>query len=89
MATQGGRTAARVKDIADAPRGSIMLLALWSALLGILAAPIYLTATFVEGISASAWPTILLYIAAGLAEFCGGVLVLRHLDQRDESMTPT
>ena len=79
--------AARLKDIADTVRGSVVLLALWSALIGILAAPIYLTATFVDGLSASAWPAILLCIGVSIAEFCGGVLVLHRLDQHDESMT--
>jgi hypothetical protein len=89
MTAQGGGTATRVKDIADARRGSLILLALWSVLLGILAAPIYLTATFVEGLGASAWPTILLCIGAAIVEFCGGVLVLRRLDRRDEGVTPS
>ncbi|HWG81183.1 MAG TPA: hypothetical protein VN681_15480 [Stellaceae bacterium] len=80
--------AARVKDIADTLRGSVILLALWGALIGILAAPIYFTATLVDGLTASAWPTILLCIGTGIAEFCGVVLVLRHLDRRDEGMTP-
>jgi hypothetical protein len=79
--------AARVKDITDTVRGSLMLLVLWSALIGVLAAPIYLTATLVDGLSASAWPTILLCIGVGIAEFYGVVLVLRHLDRRDEGMT--
>ena len=86
---QSGRTARRLKDITDAARGSVMLLALWGALLGILAAPIYLTATFVDGLSASAWPTVLLCIGASVAEFCGIVRVLRYLDRRDETMTPS
>ena len=80
--------AARLKDITDAVRGSVLLLALWGALIGILAAPIYLTATLVDGLSASAWPTILLCIGVGIAEFCGVVLVVRHLDHRDEGMAP-
>lgn len=80
--------AARAKDIVDTVRGSVMLLVLWCPLIGILAAPIYLTATLVDGLSASAWPTILLCIGVGIAEFCGVVLVLRHLDHRDEGMTP-
>jgi len=89
MTAQGRRMAARVKDITDAVRGSVILLVLWGVLIGILAAPVYVTATFVDGLGASAWPTILLCIGVGIAEFCGGVLVLRYLDHRDESMTPS
>jgi hypothetical protein len=81
--------AARTKDITDTVRGSVMLLAVWSALIAVLATPIYLTATFVDGLSASAWPTILLCIGVGIAEFCGVILVLRHLEHRDESVTPS
>ena len=79
--------ATRARGITDTVRGSAVLLALWSALIGILAAPIYLTATLVDGLAASAWPTILLCIGVSIAEFCGGVLVLHRLDQHDESMT--
>ena len=78
----------RLKDIAHAVRGSVILLALWSALAGILVAPIYLTATLVDGLSESAWPTILLCAGVGIAEFCGVVLVLRRLDHRDEGIMP-
>lgn len=88
MRAQRGRVATRVKDITDVLCGSLMLLAVWSALLGILAAPIYLTATFVEGLAASAWPTVILCIGVSAAEFYGLVLVLRRLDRRDESVTP-
>ncbi|HEX6841143.1 MAG TPA: hypothetical protein VF113_06435 [Stellaceae bacterium] len=80
--------AARVKDVTDAVRGSVVLLALWGALVGILAAPIYLTASLADGLSASAWPTILLCIGVAIAEFCGVVFILHHLDHRDEGMTP-
>ena len=89
MTARRGGTTIRAKDIADAVRGSVLLFALWSALIGVLAAPIYLAATFVDGLSTSAWPTILLCIGVGIAEFCLGVLVLRYLDRRDESVTPS
>ena len=88
MTAQRRGLAARVRDFTDTLRGSAMLLVLWGALVGILAAPIYLTATLVDGLSASAWPTIFLCIGIGIAEFCGVVLVLRHLDRRDGGMTP-
>lgn len=88
MTAQGRSMTARVKDVTDAVRGSVVLLALWGALVGILAAPIYLTASLVDGLSASAWPTILLCIGVGIAEFCGVVFILHHLDHRDEGMTP-
>lgn len=88
MTAQGRSMTARVKDVTDAVRGSVVLLALWAALIGILAAPIYLTATLVDGLSASAWPTILLCIGVGIAEFCGVVLFLRRLDHRDEGVKP-
>ena len=86
---QGRRMAARAKEITDTALGSIVLLALWGALIGILAAPIYLAASLVDGVSASAWPTILLCVGVGIVEFCGVILVLRHLEHRDESMTPS
>ena len=89
MTARPGRTTTRAKDIADAVRGSAFLLALWAALIAILAAPIYLAATFVDGLSASAWPTILFCIGVGIVEFCGVVLILRYLEHRDQSMTPS
>jgi len=52
-------------------------------------APVYLAATLVDGLGASAWPTILLCIGVSVAEFCGGVVVLHRLDRHDESMTPS
>ena len=51
MTARRGRTTTRAKDISDAVRGSAFLLALWAALIAILAAPIYLAATFVDGLS--------------------------------------
>ena len=89
MTAQGHRMAARTKDITVTVRGSVMLLGVWSALIGILATPIYLAATFVDGLSASAWPTILLCIGVGTTEFFGVILVLRHLEHRDGSVTPS
>ena len=89
MTAQPQRAAARAKDVSDTVRGSVMLLAVCGALIGILAAPIYLAATLVDGLSVSAWPTVLLCIGVGIAEFCGVILVLRRLDKRDESMTPS
>jgi ABC-type microcin C transport system permease subunit YejB len=89
MASPGGGIATRLKDITDTLRGSLILLTLWGTLIGILAAPIYLTATFVDGLGVSAWSMVLLCVGAGIAEFCLAILILRRLDRRDESMTPS
>ena len=83
--TRSGAAAPQGKDITDALRGSVMLIAIFGVFIGLLATPIYLVGSFIAGLGVPVWPTVLVCIGVAGAELYGLVLILRYLSRRDEA----
>lgn len=79
-----GGLATLAKGVADDLRGSLILLALFGAFVGILAIPVYLMAILVAGLGAPTWLTIILCVGLGSAELSGLLLIPHYLDRLEE-----
>jgi hypothetical protein len=74
----------RAKEIADAFRGSVALLAVLGAFVGALAVPVYFLAVFMAGLGWANWLNALCCAALAVAELYGLVLIPEYLDRRDD-----
>jgi len=74
----------RAKNVADAIRGSVVLLALFSAFIAALGTPVYLFAGFVAGLGAPTWLTAVSTIGLCIGELCAIALMPNYLDRRDD-----
>lgn len=74
----------RAKDVTDAFRGSVALLAVLGAFIGALAVPVYLLAVFMAGLGWANWLNALCCAALAAAELYGLVLIPEYLDRRDD-----
>ena len=82
--TRRGVIATSAKDIVDVLRGSLILLTIFGGFIGILAIPVYLTATFVAELGGPAWLTIATSVGLGSAELYTLVLIPRYLGRHHD-----
>jgi hypothetical protein len=74
----------RAKDITDAFRGAVALLAVLGAFVSALAGPVYFLAVFIAGLGWATWLNALCCAALAAAELYGLVLIPKYLDRRDD-----
>jgi len=74
----------RVKDVADALRGSAALLAVLGVFVGALAVPVYFLAVFIARMGLANWLNALCCAALAAVELYRLVLIPEYLDRRDD-----
>ncbi len=79
-----GTHSGRAKDVTDALRGSVALLAVLGVFVGTLAVPVYFLALFMAGLGLANWLNALCCAALAAAELYLLVLIPEYLDRRDD-----